>query len=154
MPPEVEAALRTAWWRAGARSLYASFEGYRQLVTEVGWSWCEVVATRVPAWGPAGIPCLHCNVDITIPRLPAPPPPPLQVLSRDIRSVTQRVKVPQRAQQGGPAALAGGGGASGVQQEGQQEGYWKVVLDGIELSYDVEPGTADVVLRTARLLAA
>lgn len=89
-----------------------------------------------------------------------------QVLSRDIRSVTQRIKVPQRAQHGGPAAL---GTSGSVQQPQQQEtapaasaagteeaegGYWKVVLDGIQLGYDVEPGSRDVVLRSARLATA
>ena len=78
------------------------------------------------------------------------------MLSRDIRSVTQRVKVPQRAQQGGPAALSqlGGGGDSsggGGGTADDDEGYWKVVLDGIEISYDVEEGSRDVVLRSARL---
>ena len=87
------------------------------------------------------------------------------MLSRDIRSVTQRIKVPQRAQQGGPAALhssggAGGGGGGVPQQQQQQqqqqqagerqEGYWKVVLDGVEISYDVEDGSRDVVVRSAR----
>jgi hypothetical protein len=89
-----------------------------------------------------------------------------QVLSRDIRSVTQRIKVPQRAQHGGPAAL---GTSGSVQQPQQQEtapaasaagteeaegGYWKVVLDGIQLGYDVEPDSRDVVLRSARLATA
>ncbi|KAI7842910.1 hypothetical protein COHA_003421 [Chlorella ohadii] len=136
--PEAEAELRTAWWRRGQRSLFASFDDFRGLVE--------------------------------------------QVLSRDIRSVTQRIKVPQRAQQGGPAALHSGGAATpqrqaqqeqqqagqqqaGQQQAGQQaqqqaqqeqqqagerqEGYWKVVLDGIELSYDVEAGSRDVLVRGA-----
>jgi len=104
------------------------------------------------------------------------------VLSRDIRSVTQRIKVPQREQQGGPAALHSGGAATpqrqsqqeqqqaGQQQAGQQaqqqeqqeqqqagerqEGYWKVVLDGIELSYDVEAGSRDVLMRSARAVLA
>lgn len=81
------------------------------------------------------------------------------MLSRDIRSVTQRLKVPQRAQAGGPAGLSGGGADTRQQEEGQQqqqeqEGYWKVVLDGIELSYDVEGPSNDVVLRTARVAEA
>ncbi|KAL4858561.1 tRNA (adenine(37)-N6)-methyltransferase [Chlorella vulgaris] len=88
-----------------------------------------------------------------------------QVLSRDIRSVTQRIKVPQRAQHGGPAALGTSGSvqqpqqqdtapaasAAGTEEEG---GYWKVVLDGIQLGYDVEPDSRDVVLLSARLATA
>ena len=74
----------------------------------------------------------------------------MQVLARDIRSVTQRVKVPQRAQQGGPGSLSGGGGGGGG-EAAEEEGYWKVVLDGIELGYDVQPGSADILLRSARL---
>ena len=90
-----------------------------------------------------------------------------QVLSRDIRSVTQRIKVPRRAQHGGPAALctssertqqqqqqgeASTGGAAAVAAAAvQEEGYWKVVLDGIQISYDVEEGSSDVVLRSACL---
>lgn len=86
------------------------------------------------------------------------------MLSRDIRSVTQRIKVPQRSQHGGPAALSsssssaaaassGGGGQVGAAAEGA-EGFWKVVLDGIQVSYDVAEGSSDVVLRTAALAAA
>lgn len=82
--------------------------------------------------------------------------------------MTQRVKVPQRAQHGGPAALSGApsglpdagaaqraAAAPGATQEhpegGQAEGFWKVVLDGIQISYDVEEGSRDVVLRSATL---
>ncbi|KAL4443496.1 hypothetical protein ABPG75_011233 [Micractinium tetrahymenae] len=127
IPPAAEAALRSCWAQLGARSLYRSFEQYQQLVT--------------------------------------------QVLSRDIRSVTQRIKVPQRAQHGGPATLSGAvggstpaggpaaagpaaGPAAGQQQEAAQqgEGFWKVVLDGIQISYDVEEGSSDVVLRSAALV--
>ena len=75
-----------------------------------------------------------------------------QVLSRDIRSVTQRIKVPQRAQQGGAAALGAHAAAAAPQQQQhgepgvaaaateEEEGWWKVVLDGIQLSYDVVEG--------------
>ncbi len=82
---------------------------------------------------------------------------PSQVLSRDIRSVTQRIKVPQRAQHGAPAALsstAGAGlGTTDQQQASEQgEGFWKVVLDGIQISYDVEEGSSNVVLRSAELV--
>ena len=95
----------------------------------------------------------------------------LQVLSRDIRSVTQRIKVSQRSQHGGPAALSssssgstgsssaaassggGGGGQAGAAAEAA-EGFWKVVLDGIQISYDVAGSSSDVVLRTAALAAA
>lgn len=107
----------------------------------------------LPGTGTASEPaaCLSYASSSPIPS----PSPPWQVLSRDIRSVTQRVKVPQRAQQGGPAAL------SGAQQQEQQqggtgeaeEGYWKVVLDGVEVTYDVEEGTRDVLLRSAHLAA-
>ena len=102
------------------------------------------------------------------------------MLSRDIRSVTQRIKVPQRAQQGGPAALSGGssggvqrrgGGGAGArrrqqedggeeqqqqqqEEEEEEEGFWKVVLDGIEISYDVEGGSGDVWLRGAKVVPA
>lgn len=76
-----------------------------------------------------------------------------QVLSRDIRSLAQRVKVPQRTQQGGPAALSQLGSGGGGDGGGAGEGYWKVVLDGIELSYDVEEDSRDVLLRSARLAA-
>ena len=102
------------------------------------------------------------------------------MLSRDIRSVTQRIKVPKRAQQGGPAALSGGGSGGGSgglhrgsspgeqqqqrpedqqsgeeqQQQQQGEGYWKVVLDGVEVSYDEQGGSQDVWLRSARVVAA
>ena len=84
----------------------------------------------------------------------------------DIRSVTQRIKVPQRSQHGGPAALSSGSGSGsstaasggGVGQAGAAaeggEGFWKVVLDGIQISYDVAEGNSDVVLRTAALAAA
>ncbi|KAL4447380.1 hypothetical protein ABPG77_007413 [Micractinium sp. CCAP 211/92] len=113
VPPAAEEALRRCWVRLGTRSLYRSFEEYRQLVAEV--------------------------------------------LSRDIRSVTQRIKVPQRAQHGGPAALsstagAGLGTADQQQASEQGEGFWKVVLDGIQISYDVEEGSSNVVLRSAELV--
>ena len=75
-----------------------------------------------------------------------------QVLSRDIRSVTQRVKVPHRAAAGGPAALCQRTAAQ-QQQQGGEEGFWKVVLDGIQISYDVAEGGGDVVVRSARLAA-
>ena len=85
----------------------------------------------------------------------------LQVLSRDIRSVTQRIKVPQRSQHGGPAALTSSSSNGGEGVGGQQghtaeggEGFWKVVLDGIQISYDVADGSSDVLLRTAALAAA
>lgn len=143
MPAPAEAALRRAFTKhatqLGQRSLYCGFEQYRELVE--------------------------------------------QVLSRDIRSHTQRIKVPQRAQQGGPAALCSSGSGqgaapvaaaaaqqqdaaaagragtadadmAGVVQQQHQEGFWKVVLDGIQVSYDVEEGSSNVVVRTARLATA
>lgn len=89
------------------------------------------------------------------------------MLSRDIRSVTQRIKVPQRAQHGGPAALSSTAGTAAAAAAGagletaagdrqheaaeQGEGFWKVVLDGIQISYDVEDGSSNVVLRSATL---
>ncbi|GAB4817937.1 hypothetical protein N2152v2_004983 [Parachlorella kessleri] len=132
-----------------------------------------------------------------------------QVLSRDIRSVTQRVKVPQRAQQGQHAvtlqasvqrshpglvprlagtdrertagssssASRGAGSSKGGAQGGTSaaagvvgsrpvvaahtaelgEGTWHVVLDGMDISYEVEEpegptAGSTVVLRTAAVL--
>lgn len=82
-----------------------------------------------------------------------------EVLARDIRSVTQRIKVPRRERHGGAAALSSGNAAT-QQAAGAalcsdtSEGYWKVVLDGVEIGYDVEEGSSDVVLRSARLARA
>jgi hypothetical protein len=86
-----------------------------------------------------------------------------EVLARDIRSVTQRIKVPRRTQHGGPAALSSGGGCEAAPEQGAaagaatgsapDEGYWKVVLDGVQIGYDVVEGSGDVVLRSARLAA-
>lgn len=99
----------------------------------------------------------------------------LQALSRDIRSVTQRVKVPAKAAQGqGALTLQGGGShshrmpsivASHAEELGPGakrredidviEGKWHVVLNGVEITYDVEPGRGtvgdSVVLKTACL---
>lgn len=183
---DAEAELRTAWWRRGQRSLFGRFEDFRQLIEEVrerlcgSWSVCGVCLRFGGVWwaGCSGH-IWHARQQFDMPTSCSRLPYNCcnsQVLSRDIRSVTQRIKVPQRAQQGGPAALstAGGGGGSGgapaQQQDGQQsgrqdgqqqeeeeeqqrqEGYWKVVLDGVEISYDVAEGSRDVLLRTARVV--
>lgn len=95
----------------------------------------------------------------------------LEVLARDVRSVTQRVKVPARAAAGfGSLALAGGGGDGGGAAATKQqaaaaadydskssetllpEGYWHVELDGIDISYEVLDGSM-VQLCMARLVA-
>jgi hypothetical protein len=71
----------------------------------------------------------------------------LQALSRDIRSVTQRIKVPGREERGEalPALAAAGGKAAAG---GPPEGKWHVVLDGIEITYEVEED-GGVTIRSA-----
>jgi tRNA (adenine37-N6)-methyltransferase len=93
----------------------------------------------------------------------------LQVLSRDIRSVTQRVKVPAREQKSdaGTSALpalfstdnavaAGGGGGGGAlgNKEKEEEGKWHVKLDGVDITYEVvlnHSGEKRVVVKSAAL---
>ncbi len=91
----------------------------------------------------------------------------LQVLSRDIRSVTQRVKVPAREQKAdaGTGALpalssaaadsSAGGEARGgniEEEEGKSEGKWHVELDGVDITYEVllnEIGEKRVLVKSA-----
>ena len=72
----------------------------------------------------------------------------LASLTRDIRSVTQRQKVPRRRARGASAAL------DVAAAPGQEEGFWKILLDDVEIAYDVEPdasgGPPTVVVRGAR----
>ena len=75
----------------------------------------------------------------------------LQVLSRDIRSVTQRVKVPLREQTG----VASVPTLQGNEIENIDEGKWHVELDGIDITYEVdvnEAGEKKIVVKTARCL--
>ena len=61
-----------------------------------------------------------------------------EALGRDIRSVTQRLQVPGRHAHGGSAALDLN--PSSGQPAGSGSGFWRVVLDGVEVAYDiVEP---------------
>ena len=165
--PAAEAALERCWRDLGQRSLYGTFEGYRELVEQVrgaGGGGGGDAQQQQKNRGNFEFPRFFCCCFLLFFK---------QVLSRDIRSVTQRVKVPQREQRGGPAALSATGGAAAAapangpaaagdpaapQAAGdvaagtaEEEGYWKVVLDGIKLSYDVEEGSNDVVLRSAQL---
>lgn len=75
----------------------------------------------------------------------------VQVLSRDIRSVTQRVKVPAREQAGvGVPAL------QGDEYEMAAEGKWHVELDGIDITYEVElneAGDKRILVKTARCIS-
>lgn len=99
---------------------------------------------------------------------PAHSTPPPQVLSRDIRSVTQRLKVPLKVQQGragvtlqygasgAPAApppstqgQAGSSGSGAGSGDGGGEGIFHVDLDGVHIRYDVMEGERAVVLRSA-----
>ena len=95
-----------------------------------------------------------------------------EVLSRDLRSVTQRVKVPARQQQGlGGLSLQAAApaaanppveGALGQEEEvatpnggkgstdSLAEGYWHVLLDGVDITYEVSDERV-VELCTARL---
>lgn len=96
IPPEAQETLERCWEKRRQRSLYGSFAGYLELVSDV--------------------------------------------LSRDIRSVTQRVKVPNRMEQRvGVPTLNGA-------LETEAEGVWHVVLDGIDISYDVESRGSGVVV--------
>ena len=132
----------------------------------------------------------HAAVSAEAKGIPAPHQPTaaplLQALSRDVRSVTQRVKVPRRAAQGQagltlqggvqrshpglvPQLAGGGAGSSGgaaasasslgsiCNSDSGEEGTWHVVLDGIDISYEIEEGEGEaegsiVLLRTAALL--
>ncbi len=47
VPPAAEEALRRCWVRLGTRSLYRSFEEYRQLVAEVSLSVHTCASARV-----------------------------------------------------------------------------------------------------------
>lgn len=58
-------------------------------------------------------------------------------LARDIRSVTQRQKVPDRHSRGASGALDLAAGEHESMQK-ETSGFWKVVLDGVEISYDVQ----------------
>jgi hypothetical protein len=77
----------------------------------------------------------------------------LQALSRDIRSVTQRVKAPQRERSGRGAlalqAAPSGGGADGA-GGAPAEGHWHIMLEGVDITYDVADDMR-VVVRTAML---
>eukprot|EP00887_Chlorella_sp_A99_P006114 scaffold22.g6114.t1 len=87
-----------------------------------------------------------------------------EALSRDVRSVTQRIKVPRREQQGitglslQPGAVASaaaarqhGAATNGVQEQ-EQEGTYHIVLDGIDVSYEVSAAGV-VQLCSARVVA-
>ena len=84
----------------------------------------------------------------------------VQVLSRDIRSVTQRVKVPKRKN-------TDADGVSSLQEYsrqkagagGEEEGTWHLELDGIDITYEVEDENDEkkkkvVRLKTARIVGA
>ncbi|KDD73803.1 UPF0066 hypothetical protein [Helicosporidium sp. ATCC 50920] len=73
-----------------------------------------------------------------------------QVLARDIRSVTQRLKAPARARALGGADALGLAAAEG-QAPGGRPGKWHVVLDGLDVTYDVDEQRRAVVVRDARL---
>lgn len=63
------------------------------------------------------------------------------VLSRDLRSVANRVGAPKRAQAlGGTDRLALGqtSGGAGGREGGAAGGKWHVVLDGVDVDYDVD----------------
>jgi tRNA-Thr(GGU) m(6)t(6)A37 methyltransferase TsaA len=93
----------------------------------------------------------------------------LQVLSRDIRSVTQRVKVPAREQKADasgalPALFSTAAGSIGsIQRETgkrgddkeDEQGKWHVELDGVDVTYEVvlnQAGEKRVVVKSASLL--
>jgi hypothetical protein len=71
---------------------------------------------------------------------------PVQVLSRDIRSVHQRLHTSQVAQQVQPS--------SGVPADSacQREGVYQVVLEGIRVGYDI--GGGQVVIQGASVAQA
>ena len=76
----------------------------------------------------------------------------LQVLSRDIRSVTQRVKVPAREQL---KVEAGGGvlpslASNNSGQEEEDEGKWHVELCGVDITYEVAEDVKKVMVKTAK----
>jgi hypothetical protein len=91
----------------------------------------------------------------------------LQVLSRDIRSVTQRVKVPARERNAdsgtlpallfsstssGAAGGAGRGDSSTKVEE--EEGKWHVELDGVDITYEVvlnQAGEKRVIVKSASI---
>ncbi|KAL6771006.1 CGL87 [Auxenochlorella protothecoides x Auxenochlorella symbiontica] len=56
-----------------------------------------------------------------------------EALGRDIRSVTQRVRLPARRAAGGSQALD----LTPVTPGGEAAGFWRVALDGVEVAYDV-----------------
>lgn len=102
----------------------------------------------------------------------------LQVLSRDIRSVTQRVKVPAREQkaQGNAGSFTGatlpslcsdnsgarasGGDGTGSNEKkgedtGEKEGKWHVELDGVDITYEVvlnQQGEKHVIVKSASVI--
>jgi hypothetical protein len=63
----------------------------------------------------------------------------VQVLARDFRSVAQRIKVPRRA-----ATTTLGAG------EIEKGGKWHVVLDGIDVGYDIDDA-GQVTVQTATM---
>lgn len=66
-----------------------------------------------------------------------------EALSRDIRSVTQRVKVPTREQKGlSQTRLVDSAG---------QDAVWHVLLDGIDISYDLVSEEGRLILRSCSL---
>jgi len=91
----------------------------------------------------------------------------LQVLSRDIRSVTQRVKVPAREQKADagingalPALFStAAGNVENVQKKEdvseEKEGKWHVELDGVDITYEVvlnQAGEKRVIVKSASVL--
>lgn len=69
-----------------------------------------------------------------------------QVLSRDIRSVAQRIKVPNRVSEGN--AMPPVDVDFEPKDSFTSEGRWHVMLEGIEITYDFDE-ESNVILRTA-----
>lgn len=66
----------------------------------------------------------------------------MQVLSRDFRSVTQRIKVPERE---------GKGMQMSSLQATTTEGKWRVCLDGVDIIYDLHENGGRVVIQSVQI---
>jgi tRNA-Thr(GGU) m(6)t(6)A37 methyltransferase TsaA len=67
----------------------------------------------------------------------------MEALSRDIRSVAQRIKVPRRERQGlEQTALSSTVACT--------EGKWHVILDTIDISYDIDNDTNTIIIHSSK----
>lgn len=76
----------------------------------------------------------------------------IETLSIDIRSVTQRIKVPKRIERGNGALPPLDQGPSEALVPAHEQGKWHVVLDAIELTYDMNEDNVVTVMSAKPLM--